>query len=145
MNFTEKLYQKAICDFVSDMNKAGLYPSHDKYTEWCAAMNAAGNKYPSSSSIRNYFRNWTAALRFAQGETGSLSAAEQDLPTSPAETEDGTATCPICSHEAWPIVRGLWCPPADNPEPKVWPAGCVITSEEQEKWHCMNNGCGWEW
>ncbi|MCQ2001471.1 sigma factor-like helix-turn-helix DNA-binding protein [Arthrobacter zhaoxinii] len=145
VKFSEALYQKAIRDFVSDMNQTGLHPSHDKYTQWSAAMNAVGREYPSSSSIRNYFRNWTAALRFAQSESDSHSGSEHSQPETPAETEDDTTTCPRCSHDAWPIVRGLWAHDPDNPEPKVWRAGCVVISDDPRTWHCMNNACGYEW
>ena len=147
LKFTEALYEKAIRDFVTAMTEADLYPSHEKYTEWCAVMNAAGHEYPSSASIRNYFRNWAAALRFAQSETDltAVAVAEQEQPSDPARTEDVTATCPICSHEAWPIVRGLWCPPGDGSKPKVWLAGCIVTDGHQSQWKCMDNSCGWDW
>ncbi|MCC3302152.1 sigma factor-like helix-turn-helix DNA-binding protein [Arthrobacter sp. zg-Y895] len=158
VKFTEKLYQKAIRDFVTDMQSRNLHPSHGRYAEWCADMNAANHEYPSPAALRNFFGSWTAALRYIQehpaapaesavAEDKDNGATRDPVASGKKETtvEAGVATCPICSHEAWPIVRGLWCPPSDGSKPKVWPAGCVITDGPQPQWRCMDSSCGWDW
>lgn len=136
VKFTDKLYEKAIRDFVADMTRGGLYPSHDRYAEWCAAMNAAGHEHPSPAGLRNYFGSWSAALR-ASGQEPTA----EPIGGAHARPSHGTVRCEICDHEAWPIVRGLQPEPAEDA--KIWPAGCVVTDDMPE-WHCMAPDCGWE-
>lgn len=151
VKFTDKLYVKASRDFVTDMAKQGLHPSHQRYADWSADMNLAGHEYPSSSSLRNYFGSWSAAIRAAGQEVteppapGLIADKEQttvepiaDADASPSE---GTVRCEICDHEAWPIIRGFQAEPAEDA--KIWPAGCVVT-DDMPNWHCMAPDCGWE-
>lgn len=152
VKFTEKLYEKAIRDFVTEMLLQGLHPSHQRYADWSANMNLAGHEYPSSSSLRNYFGSWSAALR-AAGEdvvpdpSGQELAADKEQPAAEpiggaqSSPGQGTVRCEICDHEAWPIVRGLRLEPAEDA--KIWPAGCVVT-DDMPDWHCMAPDCGWE-
>ncbi|MBO0907785.1 sigma factor-like helix-turn-helix DNA-binding protein [Arthrobacter sunyaminii] len=152
VKFTDRLYEKAIRDFVAEMHTQGSHPSHQRYADWSADMNLAGHEYPSSSSLRNYFGSWSAALRAAGQEAVSeLSSKEliadkeqtaaEPIVGAPASPGEGTVRCEICTHEAWPIVRGLQPEPAEDA--KIWPAGCVVT-EDMPDWHCMAPDCGWE-
>lgn len=151
VKFTDKLYEKAIRDFVTEMLPQGLHPSHQRYADWSADMNLAGHEYPSSSSLRNYFGSWSAALRAAGQEVTEppapgLNADNEQTTAKPVDRADaspseGTVRCEICDHEAWPIIRGLQAEPAEDA--KIWPAGCM-RFDGQPNWHCMAPDCGWE-
>lgn len=82
VKFTEKIYEQAVRDFAAEMDRQNVRPSHDRYAQWCADMNAAGREYPSPSSLRNFFGSWSAALRTVRGPCGSENDGDRDCPPS---------------------------------------------------------------
>lgn len=146
VKFTEKLYEKAVREFVAEMTERGLHPSHDRYIDWAASMNAAGHERPSSSSLRNYFGSWSAALRVA-GQATNLAGLSNPSATAAYgadDLDDDNVRCEICGHEVLPIAYEIPLTPFEGVYEFISPSADTIHADEQPEWHCMSPDCGWE-
>ncbi|MHC6219807.1 hypothetical protein [Arthrobacter sp. MMS24-S77] len=77
--------------------------------------------------------------------------------TKSAKGRSTTRRCPVCGHEAWPIMYGQVMPDARDELPKTEFAGCCIDSERRiypatgkveigtPKWACQNDDCRHRW
>ncbi|MEN8583107.1 hypothetical protein ABFP37_10405 [Burkholderia sp. RS01] len=77
--------------------------------------------------------------------------------TKPAKKRAQTMECPVCGHEAWPIMYGMVMPDARDENPKTEFAGCCIDYEQRvypatgnvemgiPEWACQNRECRHRW
>ncbi|WP_433123007.1 hypothetical protein ACQ7FX_02465 [Arthrobacter koreensis] len=122
----------AVDAFVEEAWHTGLPVTLDSYDVWFIAEQARSQNRPSAVEIIQRCGTWQGALDL--------------VGRRPAENEDGTRTCPVCGGGAWPIVRGMWIPDQDNPNPKVIHTGCVVHPDEPVyRWQCINESCGYGW
>jgi hypothetical protein len=74
-----------------------------------------------------------------------------------AKRTAATRPCPLCGHEAWPIIYGMVLPDTMEQYPKAEFAGCVVLEELRiypstgkvesgvPEWSCQNPACGHRW